>query len=554
MRRRFPIQILAAFTAAIALSCLRPMGAELHAEQLTTNPPFYIIANSNAGETVTIGQGVVIARGGVAIVPLSILEDVHGAIAVLPEGKRIAVGKIEAVDESGGLVRIRLGRVVPKPSGKLTVTPMPSKNQRILVVTVDEYGMAVGSRCTVQAVRQLPYLPGYFHLETSLALPPPGGAIYSAEGTVLAMVVRRFDEHTTGVVVSSDILVRTAGLKSRKKELSKWSSARTTNWSQGPVARYVEAQAAAWAGRHGRTMEILEPVVGSAGALEGAVAALLGESYLAMGLLPESIVALRSAIENGTVACKIYQQLAWAYLETGQYSEAKKFSDMVIEGQSERAVGYLLLARLSNLQGDYDKAVYDARRALKRFPQCQCAHYERGVAYLGQGRYESAIESLRQAVTLDPADPDSLHALGYAYLRSNRPVEAVELLKAAADLKPEKAENWRALGEACSRTDRDSEALEAYRQAICAAPKDQSTYYWLASECLRQGFHDDAIQILRQGLESCGPSAWLTYYLGKAYCCAGQLDEARRQAKQLSRQNPSLARLLDWHIETSEGS
>jgi tetratricopeptide (TPR) repeat protein len=234
--------------------------------------------------------------------------------------------------------------------------------------------------------------------------------------------------------------------------------------------------------------------------------------------------------------------------------EARKFSEKVIGEQDDSAVGYLLLARLNNLQGHYDKAIYESRRALKRFPDCQCAHYERGIAYLSQGRYQAAVKSLKQALELNPSDGETLYGLGYAYLRSGSPAEAVAFLKAAGELRPELTEVWKALGEACSRTNRKDEALEAYRQAICADPGNQNSYYRLAAELMRQGSHDEAINILGQGLESCGPSAWLTYHLGKAYCWAGQLDEARQQAKKLSRQNPSLAKLLANYIEASNGS
>ena len=554
MRRRLQIQSLAAFLAAASLLLLCPLGAQLYAEPLPVHPPFHISTTDSANETITSGQGSIVSSGGVAVVPISLLETAHGAVAVIPGGKEIAIRKVDAVDEMAGLARVRLGREAPKPSGKLPITPAPSEGQRVTIVTVDRNGLTVRSQCSVKSIREIPYLPGYYLLETSLALPPTGGGIYGEGGALLATVIRRYKGGNTGIVISTELVSSVARMRSSKESLSGWSSGRTMTWSQGAVARYIEARVEVWAGRHVRSVELLEPVIGSAGQLEGAVAALLGESYLTMGLLPESIVAFRSAIENGMVTCRIYQQLAWAYLETGQYDEARKFSEKVIGEQGESAVGFLLLARLNNLQGDYDKAVYEARRALKRFPDCQCAHYERGMAYLGQGRFEAAIESLLQAVKLDPTDADALHGLGYAYLRSGRPQEAVELLKTAGELKPELIEAWRALGEACSRTNRNDEALEAYRQAICADPKNQNSYYKLAAEYLRQGFHDDAITILGQGLDSCGASAWLTYHLGKAYCSVGRLAEARQQAERLSSMNPALAKLLAGQIDIVNGS
>jgi tetratricopeptide (TPR) repeat protein len=484
---------------------------------------------------------------------VSVLEGADHATAILPDGKKVPVEEVVAVDELSGLARIRLGQGAPKPTEKLSVRPAPFAGQRVKWATVAADGLIVRTQCTIQSVRKVPYLPGFYHLETSIALPPAGGAVYTEDGNLSAVVIKRFDSRNAGVLVSTEVVVRVAGLKARRVDLDRWWSERSDHWSDSPAARYMEAQVELWSGRHIRVIEILEPVIGSAGTLEGAVSAVLGESYLAMNLLPESIVAFKSAIESGAVACGVYQQLVWAYMETGQYDEAKRLSDKVIEEQGDKPVGYLLLARLHNLQGDHDNAIYEARRALKHHPYCQCAHFERGIAYLGQGRFQAAIESLTVAATLDPTDAEALHGLGYAYLRSGRPGEAIDALRKAAELRPDMAEAWTDLGEAYSRSNRKVEALEAYRQGVCADPKDQGAYYRLASEYMRQGLFGDAIRTLGQGLESCGASAWLTYQLGKAYCCAGQELEARRQARRLSTMNTALAEQLLRYIDVSTG-
>ena len=60
------------------------------------------------------------------------------------------------------------------------------------------------------------------------------------------------------------------------------------------------------------------------------------------------------------------------------------------------------MAHLNNLRRDHKQALYEARRALKRKPDCSCSHFERGVAYVGLARYEKAIESFINATILDP--------------------------------------------------------------------------------------------------------------------------------------------------------
>ncbi|MDT8396279.1 MAG: tetratricopeptide repeat protein [bacterium] len=543
--------MFAALIAAIVPVWLCLSSITARAEPLPAHSPFHFSSINNSNGTLTTGQGCIVSTRGISIVPVSMLEEADHATVVLPGGKAIPIEEVEAVDEASGLARIRLGRAAPGSAGKLSVKPAPAEGQGITVITVGSDGSTVRTQCTVKSIREIPYLSGFYHLEASQALPPPGGGIYAEDGALVAVVIRGADGQGAGVVVSTKVIVRVVGMRSSKESLGQWSSGHPARWSKGPVSRYVEAQTEIWSGRHGRAIELLEPAIGSAGTMDGAVAALLGESYLAMNLLPETIVALKSAIENGAVTCRIYQHLAWAYMETGQYDEAKKFSEKVITEQGEKPMGYLLLARLSNLRGDHEKAVYEARRALKRQSDCQCAHFERGIAYLSQGRFESAIESLRMATALDPTDADALRFLGYAYLRNGSLSEAFDALRAALELNPEMADAWKDLGEACSRANRGEEALEAYRQAICADPEDQGAYYRLASECMRQGHYQEAILILDQGLGSCGDSAWLTYQIGKAYCCAGQVAEARHQVKRLSTMNTALAEQLHRYIEIS---
>jgi hypothetical protein len=295
-RRRALTKNLGAFLASAIVASLFPFAGQLCAQQLPDNLPFYLSATHIHNQSEARGQGCIVASGGVAVVPVSVLDGAGSAFATLPGGKRIEINKVEAVDTGTALARIRLGRHAPKPPGKLPVTALPSRDQRVTVVTVERGGHTVQTRCTVLEIRQDPNLPDFYYLETSLPLPPAGGAVYGEGGELLALVVHKGSNTNAGIVVSTRVVTRVARMKSGKRRLAQWSSDRTSKWAHGPVVRYLEARIEAWSENHVRSSQLLEPVIGSSGELGGAISALLGECYLSMGLLPEAIVALRSAI------------------------------------------------------------------------------------------------------------------------------------------------------------------------------------------------------------------------------------------------------------------
>jgi tetratricopeptide (TPR) repeat protein len=213
--------------------------------------------------------------------------------------------------------------------------------------------------------------------------------------------------------------------------------------------------------------------------------------------------------------------------------------------------GYLLMAHLNNLKGDHKKALYEARRTLKRKPDCSCSQYERGLAYVGLTRYEKAIESFINATILDPQYAEAFNYLGYAYLRTSDPVRAVAALEEAVRLQPEMTAAWDNLGEAYSSAGFPDKALIAMRRSVCLDPSRSHAYCRLAKEFMKQGQYADAADIARQGLGRCERSQWLVYYLGKAFYMDGRIELAREQAELLYRQNKELAGQLLRIIDLS---
>jgi tetratricopeptide (TPR) repeat protein len=470
------------------------------------------------------------------------------------DGSTFAVREVRGVDEVSGLAKVRLYPDSPRPSKGLTGSRVPQVGERVIFSDLTVHGDQGWVECGITLSKILPGLEGLYYVETTLSIPQPGGAVFSSEGSLVGVVVMRFGNGRSGLLALNERLSTLAGQRGRKTALSRWTNRRSKKWSDMPYARYMRGQVALWQGHPETTLYLLEDHVGPFPHLKLNIAALLGEAYLTMDLLPEAILAFRAAIDLGSPPGWVYQKLAWAYMETGQYVPAEAMCYEATRIDPGLSSGYILLAHLRNLQGEFKQAVYEARRALKRNPDCPCAHFERGRGYIGLGRYQEAIESLKKATTLDPMYGEAFNSLGYAYIRSDKPLQAIVVLKEAVELEPEEVAAWGNLGEAYSRAGLSSKALSALRQTVCLDPSRSHAYCRLAKELMKQGRYAEAVDVFRQGLDQCEGSQWLVYYLGKVFNHAGFKDQAREQAELLSGENKELGGQLSRIINAgSEG-
>jgi len=541
MRRRFQVGLRVAFLAAcVILVSSRPVGAGDSLSRGVSDLVFHLTAYDEHSMPLQQGQGIVVGSRGAAIVSVSTLEGAASAVATMMDGSTLFVKEVLAVDEVCGLAKIRLQRGAPRPTEKIGERGIPKIGERVISSDLTVGGEQVCMECVLTSIRILAGLEGLYYVEFSQPAPPPGGAVFDSDGRLVGIVIMRFGKGRSGFLASNERLSTLAGQRSRKTDLDVWTNQRGDKWNKMAYARYMRGQVALWQGQPDTTVDLLEDHVRSLPHLSSSIAALLGEAYLAMDLLPEAIIAFKSAVDLGSPPDGVYRNLAWAYMETGQYMRAEAMCSEAIRLVPDCSFGYALLARLRNLQGKFKQAVYEARRALMRDPDCPCAHYERGSAYAGLGRYRAAIRSLTNATTLDPEYGAAFNNLGYAYLRSSKPLHAIVALKEAVKLKPEIEAAWDSLGEAYSSVGFSDKALNALRQVVCLDPSRSHAYSRLANEFMRQSRYAEAANTLRQGLDLCERSQWLIYFLGKTFYLEGRMDLAREQAELLSRENRGL--------------
>ena len=555
MRRRFALGMWVAVLATCLIPASpRAAGGGGTPTQGVSHLVFHLTTYDENSRPLQQGQGLVVGSQGDAIVSVSTLEGATRAVATMMDGSILFVKEVRVVDEVSGLAKVRLYRDAPRPSRKMTGKRAPQVGERIIFSDLTVHGDQICVECGITLSRMIPGLDGLYYVETSQPIPQPGGAVFGSDGGLLGVFAMRFGNGRSGLLVSKERLSTLAGQRGRKTALGRWINRRSEKWIDMPYARYMRGQVAFWQGQPETTLCLLEDYFGKSPHLNSNIAALLGETYLAMDLLPEAILAFRAATDLGPSPGWVYRKLAWAYMETGQYIQAEAMCYEATRIDPALASGYNLLAHLRNLQGDFQQAVYEARKGIKRDSDCSCAHFERGQGYIGLGRYQDAIESLKKATTLDPMYAEAFNSLGYVYLRSGKPLQAVVVLKEAVKLEPEMSTAWENLGDAYSRANLSEKALSALHYSVCLDPTRSHAYCRLAKEFMKRGQYFEAVDILQQGLDQCEGSQWLVYYLGKIYYLEGRVDLAREQADLLFRENKELAVQLSRIISAGSDS
>lgn len=551
MRRRYPALIEVVIIAAcVILVSFRTAGAGDVLSRGVSNRIFYLTAYDVTSRPIHTGQGVVVDSQGTALVSLATLEGSTHAVATMMDGSTLSVNEVHAVDEVSGLATISLSAGAPEFSERLTESGIPKAGERVIFSGRTVRSDQVCMECIITSVKTVPAFKDLYYVEASQQVPQPGGGIFGSDGRLVGIVIVRFGAGRSGLVATNERLSALAAQRVSKITLDLWSDRRADKWSNTASTRYMRGLAALWQGQPNLTVDLLKDHAGTYPSLQSNIAALLGEAYLAMNLLPEAILALNCAIDPVTPSAHIYRKLAWAYMESGQYILSEKLCQEAIQIDPGCISGYNLLARLRNLQGVYGLAVYEARRALEKNPDCPCAHFEMGRAHLGLARYGAAIKSLKSATTLDPDFGEAFNSLGYAYLRNGEPLRAVVVLKEAVKLEPERSAAWDNLGEAYIRAGLVDKALPALRQAVCLDPGRSHSYCRLAKELMDHGHYSDAADMLRQGMVQCEESQWLVYFLGKSFFLEGRVGLAREQAELLFSKNRKLAAHLLRIIET----
>jgi len=154
-----------------------------------------------------------------------------------------------------------------------------------------------------------------------------------------------------------------------------------------------------------------------------------------------------------------------SYAQTASINQGSEFrhleSDMPQDVENYERMGLLYYE-----QGDYEEAMKVFEKILEIEPENSRIMHILGSLYLENGNEESAIEILKEAISIDPKNDRSLNTLGYIYSERGELLdEALELVKQATEISPQNGGYWDSLGWVYFKKGQYEKALEALTKA-----------------------------------------------------------------------------------------
>ena len=163
-----------------------------------------------------------------------------------------------------------------------------------------------------------------------------------------------------------------------------------------------------------------------------------------------------------------------------------------------------LSAEIFEIQGRYDDAVREYRKAIEKAPATLNLHYRLGRALLMRSHEPQALvdalEEFRTELALNPRDAVAEFQIGQILQVLGRPAEALPHLERAVALDGEFPEALVALAKERSRLEEYDEAITLLERALALHPESEPAHYSLMLAYRNAGRREDARRI-QQALE-----------------------------------------------------
>ncbi len=242
---------------------------------------------------------------------------------------------------------------------------------------------------------------------------------------------------------------------------------------------------------------------------------------------------------------RIRLKLASVSLRLGDLESARKFADPLLEVPGYESEALLIMARISEMEGDTDSALVHLNALLERddIPRFEVLR-SLSMIYLKLERIDDARVVLEETRDLFSADPGIHLSLGYIYSETEEFDLAIESFEKALALEPGNTLALLALASVFAIEDRVDEAVWNYQKVLDQEPSNAIALRELSGLFFEEREFEKGIELLEPryhdgNLDSGGKLA-----LGRLYYRADREDEALAIFKELLLANPNNTTLL----------
>ncbi len=236
----------------------------------------------------------------------------------------------------------------------------------------------------------------------------------------------------------------------------------------------------------------------------------------AAGQLPAAFARFEAIPETERDA-DYYLYRAATLLSVGRVEEARADTSQALLRDPSDGRADALSAVIAVAQNDRDRALEDARRAVKLSPQSAAARI--ALSYAEQARFqiEPARQALEQGVKNEPENALAWARLSELWLMQGRRERARKAAKKARELAPELARVQTVLGFAELAEINTGRAKKAFRRAIDLDSANPLPRFGLGLATIRAGDLEQGRKEIEIAVALDPENALLRSYLGKAY-------------------------------------
>jgi tetratricopeptide (TPR) repeat protein len=200
--------------------------------------------------------------------------------------------------------------------------------------------------------------------------------------------------------------------------------------------------------------------------------------YQALHPLQMDIESLETGFHSHSDNLEAAFELTAALAQARRFDEAKLILESVCEDGTTLPRPHLALAEVALADGDAERAIAAAERAVQRTSGGAAAHRLAAEAHSLAGDVETALEHARAAAEREPANPETTLLLGRLLIQAARFEEAAKTLEEARRAAPQDVRVVALLGRALTGAGRPEEGEALLSTALRARPRNQE---WLTA-------------------------------------------------------------------------
>jgi tetratricopeptide (TPR) repeat protein len=225
---------------------------------------------------------------------------------------------------------------------------------------------------------------------------------------------------------------------------------------------------------------------------------LLGLSYYLSGR-PADAIPLLEKVQTWFPRANVDASyiLGVCYIQTRQYSQARKAFARMFDVPPDSAASYLFTARML-LRQEFDPVAEEyAQKAVALDPKLPLAHFLLGELYLFKSRIPDAIAEFQKELAINPGHAATYYKLADAYSRIQKFDDAERLLQRSIWLDATSTGPYILMGKVLEKKGETELAVRALQHALAMDPNNPIPHHLLGQAYRELGKNEDAARELK---------------------------------------------------------